>query len=138
MRFLRHLAAAALVVAAVVAGGLAWGRFADHLPPGLSQVVIKGVAVPGHKVEAVLPPGAHPGRRPPPGIHPRPGGGPVVIDTGSMNLGLDSMFQAVNLPVLRDTAEIEAGVIAAVVIIDIARRRLRRARRGRREPPAAL
>ncbi len=49
-----------------------------------------------------------------------------------MNLGLDSMFQAVNLPVLRNAVEIEVGVIAAVVILDIARRRLRRFLRTRR------
>jgi hypothetical protein len=42
------------------------------------------------------------------------------------------MFQAVNLPVLRDTVEIEAGVIAAVVILEIGHRRWRRARRARR------
>jgi hypothetical protein len=42
------------------------------------------------------------------------------------------MFQAVNLPVLRDTVEIEAGVIAAVVILEIGQRRWRRARRARR------
>jgi hypothetical protein len=49
-----------------------------------------------------------------------------------MSLGLDSMFQAVNLPVLRNAVEIEVGVIAAVVILDIARRRLRRFLRTRR------
>lgn len=42
------------------------------------------------------------------------------------------MFQLVNLPVLRTTVGIEVGVIAAVVIIDVARRKLRRAGRGRR------
>jgi len=140
VRFLRHLAAVALVVAAVVAGGLAWGHFADHLPSGVAQRVIKGVEVRGQKIE-VLPAGAHPGSRPQPGIHPRPGGR-VVIPNGGESLGLDSMFQAVNLPVLRDTVEIEAGAIAAVVIIDVARRKLRRARRARRArgamPPVAL
>jgi hypothetical protein len=40
----------------------------------------------------------------------------------------------VNLPVLRHTVVIEGGVIAAVVIIDVGRRRARRARRT--APPA--
>ena len=63
--------------------------------------------------------------------------GPVVVrssGSGGMSLGLNSMFQAVNLPVLRHTVEIEVGVIAAVVILDIARRRLRRFLRARRLP----
>jgi len=38
----------------------------------------------------------------------------------------------VNLPVLRDTVTIEAGVIAAVVILEMGHRKLRRARRVRR------
>ena len=37
-----------------------------------------------------------------------------------------------NLPVLRDTVTIEAGVIAAVVILEIGHRKLRRAQRVRR------
>jgi hypothetical protein len=125
LKFLRHLAAACLVVAAVVAAGLAWGHFADTPLPGRGPGV-KAVDVRGQAVE-ILPPGARPGRGAPPrGVHLiRPG-----HDTE--NLGLDSMFQAVNLPVLRDTVEIEAGVIAAVMLLEIGHRQVRRARRARR------
>ncbi len=130
VRFLRHLAAAALVVAAVVAAGLAWGHFANHLPPGLGPGAVKGADVRGQKVEILLPPGAHPGSGVPPGTRLGPGG-PVVIRTGSMSLGLDSMFQAVNLPVLRNTVVIESGVIAAVVVLEVGHRKARRARRAR-------
>ena len=47
-----------------------------------------------------------------------------------MNLGLGSMLNPVNLPYLRHTVVIEAGVIAVVVIIDVNRRIWRRARRA--------
>lgn len=118
MRFGRHLAAVALLVAVVVAGGLAWGHFgAGPLPSpgqgGTGQFVLRGQAV----------------KRLPPGVKIRPG--LRVNNSGPENLGLTSMFQAVNLPVLRDTVEIEAGVIAAVVIIEIGHRKARRARRAR-------
>jgi hypothetical protein len=43
-----------------------------------------------------------------------------------MDLGLTSMFDPVNLPSLRHAVVIEAGVAAAVVIIDAGRRRWRR------------
>jgi hypothetical protein len=112
MRFLRHLAAATLVVAVVVVLGLAWNHFA-------SGTLASGLRGPERR-EEVLP--------------GRPGGGargPVVIRTGGMNLGLGSMLDPVNLPVLRHTVEIEAGLVAAVVIIDIGRRRSRRAWRAR-------
>jgi hypothetical protein len=55
--------------------------------------------------------------------------GPVIIDL-RMDLGLTSMFDPVNLPSLRHAVVIEAGVGAAVVIIDSVRRRWRRARRA--------
>ena len=52
-----------------------------------------------------------------------------IIHAQPMDLGLTSMFDAVNLPSLRHTVVIEAGAAAAVVIIDLIRRRWRRARR---------
>ena len=55
--------------------------------------------------------------------------GPVIIDLRPMDLGLASMFDPVNLPSLRHTVVIEAGAAAAVVILDVIRRRWRRARR---------
>jgi hypothetical protein len=42
------------------------------------------------------------------------------------------MFDPVNLPVLRQTVIIEAGAAAGVVVIEIAYRRWRRARRSAR------
>lgn len=123
MRFLRHLAAVCLVVAAVAGLGLAWDHFGsgtlagDRVPPGtrLSETA-----------------GSSPGGRgaPPPGA--RAGGrtGPVVFQARPFDLGLDSMLQPVNLPYLRHTVVIETGVIAAVVIIDASRLRSRRARRA--------
>ncbi|MGH3204206.1 MAG: hypothetical protein ACRDOA_17995 [Streptosporangiaceae bacterium] len=119
MRFLRHLCVVALLVTLVVAAGLAWGHFdpgplPGRGPGGTAQFVVRGQAV----------------KRLPPGVKIRPG--VRLGDTGPENLGLTSMFQAVNLPVLRDTLEIEAAVLAAVVILEIAHRRLRRTRRARR------
>ena len=129
MRFLRHLAAVMLVVTIVVVGGLAWEHFGASTLAGGFRGPVKVVNVPGNLLKG-LPPGTAVAVRP--GPH-----GPVVVrDSGGMSLGLDSMFQAVNLPVLGDTVEIEVGVIAAVVILDIARRRLRRFLRARRLPAA--
>ena len=125
MKFLRHLAAVMLVVAVVVVAGLAWEHFGASTLAGGFRGPVKVVNVPGGLLKG-LPPGTAVAVRP--GPH-----GPVVVrDSGGMSLGLDSMFQAVNLPVLRNAVEIEAGVIAAVVILDIARRRLRRFLRTRR------
>ena len=51
-----------------------------------------------------------------------------VIHVEPMDLGLTSMFDSVNLPSLRHTVLIEAGAAAAAVLIDLVRRRFRRAR----------
>jgi len=127
VKFLRHLAVVILVVAVVVVGGVAWEHFGASSLAGGLRGPVKMVNVPGKLLKG-LPPGTRLAVRP--GPH-----GPVVVrDSGGMSLGLTSMFQAVNLPVLRHTVEIEAGVIAAVVILDIARRRLRRFLRARRLP----
>jgi hypothetical protein len=126
VKFLRHLAAAALVVAVVVAAGLTWGHFADGLPPGLGPAAGRQIDVPVHQGEITLSPGARPGHgRPPPGVH-------IIGPGGGENLGLNSMFQAVNLPVLRNTLEIEAAVTTGVVLLEIGHRRWRRARRATR------
>ena len=132
MRFLRHLAAVMLVVGAVVAGGLAWNHLgASSLVgpgpgPGLNMVrrALAGRlahdAPPGTAI--VLRRGARPGQ---------PGAIRVVKD-GGMDLGLASMFDPVNLPVLRQTVIIEAGAAAGVVVLEISYRRRRRARRSAR------
>ena len=114
MRFLRHLAAVLLVVAAVVLLAMAWNHLAGG-PYGHDSPV----PVPGGSAVAA-------------GHVVRPGGphGPVIVRTGPMDLGLTSMFDPVNLPSLRHAVVIEAGVGAAVVVIDVVRRRWRRARRA--------
>ena len=121
MRFLRHLAAVLLLVAAVVLLAMAWNHFAGGT---------LGAARPGRDVR-VLVPGQHGGRTLAVGHAVPPGGrhGPVIVRSGPMDLGLTSMFDPVNLPSLRHAVVIEAGVGAAVVIIDFLRRRWRRARR---------
>jgi hypothetical protein len=116
VKFLRHLAATALVVAVVVVLGLAWNHFA-------ASTLVGSVPSPlQREINHSQPRGRVP--------VPVPG----VIRNGGLNLGLTSMLDPVNLPVLRHTVVIEAGVIAAVVIIDVGRRRARRARRT--GPPA--
>ncbi len=52
----------------------------------------------------------------------------MIVRLRSMDLGLTSMFDPVNLPSLRHAVFIEAAVGAVVVIIDSLRRRWRRAR----------
>ena len=116
MRFLRHLGAVVLVVAVVVVLGLAWNHFASSTLVG---------SVPSPLQREIIESQPH-GRV--------PVKGPGMIRTGGLNLGLNSMLDPVNLPVLRHTVVIEGGVIAAVVIIDVGRRRARRARRT--APPA--
>ncbi|HEX3488449.1 MAG TPA: hypothetical protein VHU92_03880 [Streptosporangiaceae bacterium] len=127
MRFLRHLGAAAAVVAIVVVLGLAWAHYGSQtLAPGpqigFRQEIVTG---PGGK----LPPGmsAGHGGKPGPGVIRVGPKGPTVVDSRPFDLGLGSMFNPVNLPYLRHTVVIEVGVIAAVVVVDVLRRRSRRA-----------
>jgi hypothetical protein len=129
VKFLRHLAVVVLVVAVVVVGGMAWQHFGASTLAGGLRGPVNVVNVPA-KLLKNRPAGTRLTVRP--GPH-----GPVVVrssGSGGMSLGLNSMFRAVNLPVLRHTVEIEVGAIAAVVILDIARRRLRRFLRARRLP----
>jgi len=135
MRFLRHLGAATAVVAIVVLVGLAWAhfgsqtlvsgqqvRFHQEIVTGAGGKLPRGIAMSGHGVRG----GGKPGH----GVILASPKGPVVIRAEPFDLGLGSMFQAVNLPYLRHTVVIEAGVIAAVVLIDVLRRRSRRAWRA--------
>ena len=120
MRFLRHLAAACLLVAVVVVLGLAWNHFAASTLVG---------TVPGRPPSAIVRPESGPG-----GPH-----GSKVINLGTFDLGLNSMLEPVNWPYLRHTVVIEAAVIAGAVIIDVGRRRSRRAARAEQlaQPPSA-
>ena len=122
MKFLRHLAAATLVVAVVVLLGLAWNHFGAATLVGGQQASFKqapaNARVPG---AVMLRPGAKAGG---------PRGAPV-IQTRPMDLGLSSMLDPVNLAVLRHTVVIEAVVIVLVVMIDVSRRLWRQERRAR-------
>jgi hypothetical protein len=131
VRFLRHLGAVTLVVAVVVVLGLAWNHFGSStLIGGLQASFNKQASVSGRPPGAVvLPAGAKAG-----GPHGGRAAGPhgaVIIRSGPMNLGLNSMLDPVNLAVLRHTVVIEAVVIAIVVMIDVSRRLWRQERRAR-------
>ena len=120
MRFLRHLAAVLLVVAAVVLLALGWNHIAGGtvgaVRLGRGARIVDGPPARrcGALAEHVLGQ-AH---------------GPVIIESRPMDLGLNSMLDPANLPSLRHTVVIEAGAAAAVVIIDLIRRRWRRAQRA--------
>jgi hypothetical protein len=131
MRFVRQFAVATLVVAVVVALSVV----VDHLASGaliasmghgrLMQVPVKGQH--GHGGVIVLPPGGlisglRPGTIPP---------GVKVVQAHGFELGLTSMFDSVNWPYLWHAVVIEAGVLAGVVVLDVFRRKWRRARRAR-------
>jgi hypothetical protein len=132
MRFLRHLGAATAVVAIVVLLGLAWAHFGP-------QTLVQGPEI-GFKQEIVTfqhgggtvsaGRGTRGGRIPGRGAIAVGPNGSAVIDNRPFDLGLGSMFDPVNLPYLRHTVVIEAGVIAAVVLLDVLRRRSRRAWRA--------
>jgi hypothetical protein len=119
--FFRRLAAVAVLVAAVVALGVAWehsGAAGWITPPG-----------PGHGPGRAVPAGglAHP----PPGTVIRPGGRvfrPRPGAAAGLGIGLDFA----DLGNLSSTAEIEVAVVAGVVVLDIIWRRQRRARRNTR------
>jgi hypothetical protein len=134
VKFLRHLGAATLVVAAVVLAGIAW----NHFWPGIVAGPPAGRVPPG----AHVPPGFHLSG-PPPGHVSGPGGreltrvpdgkGGVRVIANRAGVGTMSLLlRQVNLQVLEHTAKVEAAFVAAVVIIDVVRRRIRRARRAGR------
>jgi hypothetical protein len=134
VRFLRHFAAVTALVAAVVLIGLAWyhvapGSLGGQGGSGGRQFAVRGQLVKGLPAGARRPGGTvqpPPGAKPPPGIHPI---GPR-IDAEIPGIQLGDLLRAVNLVVLRNTALIEAGIIAAVVAVDATLRRRRRARRA--------
>lgn len=132
MRFLRHLGAATAVVAIVVGLGLAWAHFGPQtLVPGplirFHQEIVTGPAGKLPAGASFVGHGMHGGGHPRIRVSPN---GPSVIHFRPFDLGLGSMFQAVNWPYLRHTVVIEVGVIAAVVVLDVLRRRSRRAWRA--------
>jgi hypothetical protein len=119
VRFVRHLAAALLAAAVIVALGVAWA----HSPA--ASWIGAGNSRPGRHVAPV-------------GLRTLPHGllkagadrivaGPVHIRAGVV-LNLPSILDLVR------TVVIEAVFIAVVVLIDVARRRRRRARRTASRP----
>jgi hypothetical protein len=127
VKFLRQFGAVVMVVVVVVLIGLAWSRLAPSLPgegPAGHAFVVRGQVVKGPPHGGQLPPGA----KPPPagarGIRQNNG-------SGIPSLLLGDLLKPVNLVVLRNNAFLEAVVIAAVVVVDVGYRRLRRARRAR-------
>lgn len=103
MRFLRHLAVVVLLVSVIVGLGLAWNEFAPGTLLGY-QPTVGPVQFTG----------------PLPGHQAVPG--PSV---------LSGLLSPVNLLDLRHTVVVEALVAAAVVLLEVARRRLRRFDRSR-------
>jgi hypothetical protein len=135
VKFLRQLAAVAAVVAVVVLGGLAWNHFAPSLPgegpaAGSRALVARGHIVKGALASRKLRPGVRelPAGKLPPGVTAVTRGN---VRSGIPGLMLGDLLEPVNLVVLRQTAYLEAAVIAAVVILDMGYRRLRRARRAK-------
>ncbi len=128
MKFLRQFAAVVAVVAVVVLLGLAWNRFAPSLPgegPGGEAVPVQGSMV----------------RAAPHAVKLSPGGRPAahevlrISNGGALGLDLGDLLQPENLAVLRYTAELEAAIIAAVVIVNASYRSLRRSRRAKTSTP---
>jgi len=131
VRFLRHLAAVATLVAVVVLIGLAWNHLAPHLPgEGGPTVHLQGVPR-GNTILAPRGKKLPPGAKPPAGAKPRPGHA-VHIGSGIPAAQLGDLLKAPNLDVLRSTAELEAAVITAVLIVDAAARKWRRKLAARR------
>ncbi len=119
----------------MVLGGLAWNRLHPSLPGEGLAASGPALVVRGHIVKGVLSSGKlRPGVRVLPGGKLPPG---VVADirgngrSGIPGPMLGGLLEPVNLVVLRHTAFLEAAVIAAVVILDMGYRRLRRTRRAK-------
>jgi hypothetical protein len=132
VKFLRQFAAVVAVVAVVVLLGLAWNRLAPSLP---GEGPAGELAVPGNMVPSgvklarggriVASAGA------PSGVH-----GVIHINGGGTpGLDLGDLLQPENLAVLRYNAELEAAIIAAVVIASASYRSVRRNRRAKAGTP---
>ena len=127
MKFPRQFAAVVTVVAVVVLLGLAWNRFSPSLPgegPGGEAVAVRGnmVKAPPHAIK--LSPAGRPG------VH-----GVRINNGGALGLDLGDLLQPENVAVVRYTAELEAAIMAAVVIVNASYRSLRRSRRAKTSMP---
>jgi hypothetical protein len=137
VKLLRQFAAVVAVVAVVVILGLAWNRLAPTLPgegPAGEAVAVRGSIV------KVLPHGikvTRGGRIAANGKPPAGARGVGINGGGTPGLDLGDLLQPENLAVLRYSAELEAAIIAAVVIASASYRSLRRywrAKTGARPP----
>jgi hypothetical protein len=124
VRFLRQFAAVLAVVAVVVIAGVAWDHFGPASLPGEGPAgnvqFIQGPVLKLPPGVQVVPGGHHP----PPGTRINTPDGAIPVDVGDL-------LQSANLAVLRQTAVLEALIMAGVVILSIAARKARRARRRR-------
>jgi len=116
VRFLRRFAAV------VVIAWITWDHFGPASLPGEGSAgnfqVIQGPAL-------KLPPGvqvAAGGHHPPPGTR-------IATPGDVIPVGVGDLLQPANLVVLRQTAVLEALIMAGVVILSITARKVRRARR---------
>jgi hypothetical protein len=123
LKFWRHLVVVAFAVAVVVVLGVVWehssaaGWITPPPPPGA------GGPPPGKKLISV-PRGQHL----PPGAHLPAGAKVVYVRAAGSERGM--WFDLSDVGNLTNTAEIVAAVMAWVIVLDIARRRWRRARRA--------
>lgn len=143
MKFLRHLAAVTLLIAVITVLGLAWNHWA---PATLIGNAFDGRPPPGVHLAGPPPPGQGPGhsvvyiKAGPPGSRPKviDINGKRAIIVSNQGVGAFSgLLELAGLRILRHTVVIEAVLIAAVVIIDLDRRRARRIRRAKREATLA-
>jgi hypothetical protein len=123
VKFVRQFGAVLLLVAAVTALGVGW----EH------SSAAGWITPPGGRTAAKLPDHGRVVRgvitRQPPGAHPPPGApqGPVTgVHANAVPLGLTDIGN------LTSTAEIMAAAMAGVIVLEIARRRVWRARRAAR------
>jgi hypothetical protein len=129
VKFLREFAAVVTVITVVVLLGLAWNRFSPRLPgegPTGEAAAAAGSMVKAPPQVFKLPRGG------------RPGGHEVLRINigGTPGLDLGDLLQPENLAVLRYTAELEAAIIVAVVIVNASYRSVRRSRRAKSSMPA--
>ncbi len=131
MKFLRQFGAVVAVVAVVVLLGLAWSRLSPSLP-GEGQGGEVAIAQGSMAKAPPRGPKAAPGRTVVFNGKARPGAAGIRISGGGTpGLDLGDLLQPVNLAVLRYNAELEAVIIAAVVIASASYRSLRRYWRAR-------
>jgi hypothetical protein len=115
VKFLRQFAAVVAVVGVVVLLGMAWNRLDPRLPGEgpAAELAVRGTMV-------KVPPGVH-------RIRTNVGGTP--------GLDLGDLLQPENLAVLRYSAELEAAIMAVVVIASANYRSMRRHRRAKASTP---